>query len=532
MPNALISVSDKSDVEDFARGLVDRGWQVISTGGTAQALDQAGIPVESIRDWTGFPEIMGGRVKTLHPAVHAGLLARRSVASDMDELEKQGFDPIDLVAVNLYPFRETIARPEVALAEAMEQVDIGGPTMLRAAAKNHSFVWPVCDPDDYGLVLETLDRDEDSGELRRELASKVFRHTATYDAAVGGYLDRERSERDGGGELPEETLWSLTRDRDLRYGENPDQEAALYRSASREPFGIPALEQHQGRDLSYNNLQDLDAALRAVAPFAEGDRPACAIMKHLTPCGIAVGRSTVNAYEKALASDPMSAYGSVIAFTEPVTEAAAEAISELFVECVVAPGYASAALRILRDREKLRVLEPGGDLELHAPAGHVTPGLEARGVEGGVLVQTPAEPAVPGRLREAEGVRVASKRQPDDDEWEDLAFAWAAAQSVKSNAILLARDRASVGIGAGQMSRVDAVEIAIRKARQHDHETEGAVLASDAFFPFRDGVDAAAEAGVRAVIQPGGSIRDDEVVEAADEHGMAMVLTGRRVFRH
>ena len=269
-----------------------------------------------------------------------------------------------------------------------------------------------------------------------------------------------------------------------------------------------------------------------MAPFTDGDRPACAIMKHLTPCGIAVGRSTVDAYEKALASDPMSAYGSVIAFTQPVTEAAAEAIADLFVECVVAPGYAAAALRILREREKLRVLEPGGDRELHAPAGHVTPGLEARGVEGGVLVQTPARPAFPDRLRDADDVRVASKRQPDDEEWEDLAFAWAAVQSVKSNAILLARDRASVGIGAGQVSRVDAVRIAIRKARQHDHDTQGTVLASAAFFPFRDGVDAAAEAGVRAVIQPGGSIRDDEVVEAADEHGMAMVLTGRRVFRH
>ena len=532
MPNALLSVSDKRNVEEFARGLVDRGWRLISTGGTAQALEQAAIPVESIRDWTGFPEIMGGRVKTLHPAVHAGLLARRSVAADMDELEKQGFEPIDLVAVNLYPFRETIAKPSVALAEAMEQVDIGGPTMLRAAAKNHSFVWPVCDPEDYDPVLDALDDEEDSGELRRELAGKVFRHTATYDAAVGGYLDRERARGSGGTELPEESLWSLTRHRELRYGENPDQEAALYRSASREPFGIPALEQHQGKELSYNNLQDLDAALRAVAPFTEGDRPACAIMKHLTPCGIAVGRSTVDAYEKALASDPMSAYGSVIAFTEPVTEAAAEAIADLFVECVVAPGYAAAALRILREREKLRVLEPGDGRELHAPAGHVTPGLEARGVEGGVLVQTPAEPAFPGALRDADDVRVASKRQPDDDEWEDLAFAWAAVQSVKSNAILLARDRASVGIGAGQMSRVDAVEIAIRKARKHDHDTGGTVLASDAFFPFRDGVDAAADAGVRAVIQPGGSIRDDEVVEAADEHGMTMVLTGRRVFRH
>lgn len=536
---ALLSVSDKTGIVDFARGLTDRGWRIVSTGGTAQTLREAGVEVTKVSELTGFPEILSGRVKTLHPSVHGGILARRSVAGDMEQLREHDLAPVDLVAVNLYPFRETISRPDIALAEALEQIDIGGPSMLRSAGKNHPFVWPVCDPGDYDRVLSALDADDEETDLRRELAAKVFRHTATYDAAVSGYLTANGgSLRPGEGDelgevgLPPERLWSLVRVEELRYGENPDQKAALYRTAFGEPFGIPALEQRQGKELSYNNLLDLDAALRTVAPFAEGERPACAIIKHCTPAGVAVGRSASDAYRKALACDPMSAYGSTVAFSHPVTEAAAEAVGELFVECLVAPGYAAGALRVLRDRESLRVLEPSEEGALSAAQGHVVAGVEARGVEGGLLVQTPAAPVSLRKLRNPGTATVATKRQPSEEEWTDLAFAWAAVQSVRSNAILLARDEASIGIGAGQMSRVDAVEIAVRKAGDADHDTEGSVLASDAFFPFRDGVDAAAEAGVRAVIQPGGSIRDEEVVEAADEHGLAMVMTGRRLFRH
>ncbi len=533
MPTALISVSDKDGVVEFGRSLADRDWRIVSTGGTARELEGAGVRVTQIEEFTGFPEILEGRVKTLHPAVHAGLLARRSVSTDMQELSRHDFEPIDLVAVNLYPFRETVARPDVTLAEAQEQIDIGGPTLLRAAAKNHPFVWPVCDPDDYGRVLEALE--EDALDLRRSLAAKVFHHTATYDAAIGGYLrsaarDDAREEEDG---LPGEMLWSLGKVQDLRYGENPDQPAAFYREATGSEWGLPALEKLHGKELSYNNLLDVDGALSGLAPFLDDDRAACVIIKHTTPCGIAVGRSAPKAWEKALACDPMSAYGSVAAFNQPVSEALAEELVEQYVECVVAPGYAPPAQRILQEeRENLRILEPAEGADFGRPRGHVRQGLEARGVQGGLLVQGPPEPVDPDRLAEAADVSVPTRRRPTEEEWADLGFAWAAVQAVKSNAILLAADGASIGIGAGQMSRVDAVKIAVRKAGEFEHDTEGAVLASDAFFPFRDGVDAAAEAGVGAVIQPGGSIRDDEVVEACDEHGMAMVLTGRRVFRH
>lgn len=532
MPTALISVSDKSGMTDFASTLVDRGWKVVSTGGTARELRGSGIPVVSVEEYTGFPEILDGRVKTLHPGIHGGILARRTVPADMQELERHDLQPVDLVAVNLYPFRETVARRDVTLAEAQEQIDIGGPTLLRAAAKNHGFVWPVCDPSDYPAVLEALQED-DASDLRRRLASKVFLHTATYDAAISGYL--RSTSRDGEEEpdLPEEMMWSLIRDRELRYGENPDQRAAFYREAVGRLWGIPALEQHQGRELSYNNLLDVDGALKALGPFRSGESAACVLVKHTTPCGLAVGRSAAEAYEKALACDPVSAFGSVVAFNQPVTEIVAEKIVDLFVECVVAPGYASEALRRLREKERLRVLEPGGEgREVPVADGHVRPGLEARGVRGGLLIQAAPAPVDPAGLEASEGVTVPTRRPPSPEEWEQLGFAWAAVQAVQSNAILLASDGATIGIGAGQMSRVDAVEIAVRKASDADHETRGSVLASDAFFPFRDGVDAAAAAGVRAVVQPGGSVRDGEVVEAADEHDIAMVMTGRRVFRH
>jgi phosphoribosylaminoimidazolecarboxamide formyltransferase / IMP cyclohydrolase len=533
MRYALLSVSDKSGLVELGSALVERGWTVLSTGGTARVLREADVPVTPIAEFTGFPEILGGRVKTLHPAVHAGLLARLSVEEDVRDLERQDLVPIGLVAVNLYPFRETVARADATLADALDQIDIGGPTMLRAAAKNHPFVWPLCDPADYERVLAAIDGEEDEPELRRELAAKVFQHTATYDAAVAGYLGGGAAGGpNGDDEPPEELLLSLVRSQGLRYGENPDQAAAFYRVASRAPVGIPALRQLNGKELSYNNILDLDGAFLAIAPFLGEEKAACAILKHTTPCGIATGRSVAEAYRKALACDPVSAFGSTVVFSQPVTETVAEEIGNLFIECLVAPGYAASALRLLQEKQNLRILAPAEDAKFGSRVGQIAPGLDLRGVLGGVLVQGSPLPARPSALRASDGVRVATARQPTDEEWEELAFAWAAVQSVKSNAILLARDGASVGIGAGQMSRVDAVQLAERKARQAGHALEGLALASDAFFPFRDGIDAAAEAGVRAVIQPGGSKRDDEAIAAAEAHGMAMVFTGRRLFRH
>jgi len=531
MPYALLSVSDKTGLVEFGSALVDRGWTLLSTGGTARVLREADIPVTPIAEFTKFPEILSGRVKTLHPAVHAGLLARLSVEDDVRDLQRHQLSAIGLVAVNLYPFRETVARPDATLADALDHIDIGGPTMLRAAAKNHPFVWPICDPLDYESVLAAIDSDRDDPDLRRALASKVFFHTATYDAAVAGYLRGNEAEPQSGG-LPEELLLSLVRTQELRYGENPDQTAAFYRIASRQSVGIPALRQLHGKALSYNNILDVDGALLSIAPFLGEESATCVILKHTTPCGIAAGRSVAEAYRKALACDPVSAFGSTVIFSQPVTEMVAEELSKLFVECIVAPGYAAAALQILQEKPSLRILTPIEDGRFSAMAGHIAPGLDARGVSGGVLVQSSPAAAKPSDLRKSDDVRVATKRQPTDAEWDDLAFAWAAVQSVKSNAILIARDGASIGIGAGQMSRVDAVQLAEKKARDAGHTLEAVVLASDAFFPFRDGIDAAALAGVRAVIQPGGSKRDDEAIAAADEHGMTMVFTGRRTFRH
>ena len=528
---ALVSVSDKTGVIELARALEERGWQIVSTGGTAAAIAEAGIPVRSIGELTGFPEMLGGRVKTLHPSVHGGILARRSVSGDMEALEREGVSPIDLVAVNLYPFRQTVAKPDVSLAEAVEQIDIGGPTLLRAAAKNHRDVVVACDPADYDEVLELLDaeaRGEERGEHRRRLAAKVYAHTAAYDAAVAGYLRPFGSEKSG---LAAEAIVSLVRVQELRYGENPDQAAAFYRNASRQPWGAAALAQLHGKELSYNNLLDVDGALASIAPYIGSSRAACAIVKHTTPCGLAVGRSTAEAFQRALACDPVSAFGSTIAFNQPLAETVAEALYELFVECLIAPGYAEGALRVLTQKKNLRILAPE-DGKLRAYPGHLFPGLDARGVQGGLLLQTSPVPAAAEALATVTGVSVPTGRGPSEEEWDDLGFAWAAVQGVKSNAILLARGGATNGIGAGQMSRVDAVRLSGWKAAEAGHETEGSVLASDAFFPFRDGIDAAAELGVRAIVQPGGSVRDEEVVAAAEEHDIAMVMTSRRLFRH
>jgi phosphoribosylaminoimidazolecarboxamide formyltransferase/IMP cyclohydrolase len=512
---ALVSVSDKRGVVEFARGLVALGWEIVSTGGTAEALRSARINVIPIEQVTGFPEMMDGRVKTLHPKVHGGLLARRAHPGDRAALTEHGITPIDLVAVNLYPFRETVAKPGVTFEQAIEQIDIGGPSMLRSAAKNHADVIVVVDPDDYPLVLDALKTGSLTPGLRRQLATKVFAHTAAYDAAIHGYLAQ------GEGRWPERITLALERRQELRYGENPHQPAALY--ATSEP-GIRDLEQLHGKELSFNNLLDVDAGLMAVAPWGSKEqvsgRVACAIIKHTTPCGIALGRTAATAYERALATDRTSAFGSVIAFTVGVDRAAAEAMRELFVEVVVAPAFTDDALAVFREKKNLRVIS--------LPAGEAA-GWDWKRIRGGFLLQ---ERARVSQALDETGWKVATSRAPTDAEWRDLRFAWAAVGAVKSNAILLARDEAAIGIGAGQMSRVDASFLAVHKARQQGQDPSGAVLASDAFFPFPDGVEEAAQAGVRAIIQPGGSVNDAKVVAAADQHGLAMVLTGIRQFRH
>lgn len=555
MKRALLSVSDKTGIEELGKALTDRGWEILSTGGTARALRAAGVEVTSVADVTKHPEMMDGRVKTLHPAVHAGLLARRDRPDDMAALAEHGYGPIDLVAVNLYPFRETVAAGDVSVATAMEKVDIGGPTMIRAAAKSHRDVWVVVDPSDYPAVLAAIDDGAGAGAgageaaLRLRLAAKVFEHISSYDAAVAGFLT---AQADGGGEVLGPRLeGSLRRLQTLRYGENPDQEAAFYGPES--PAGISALEKHHGKDLSYNNILDLDGALLSLSPFAYSPRPAVAIIKHTTPCGLGVGDTLAEAYERALATDPTSAFGSVIAVNRPVDAAAAESMSKLFIECLVAPAVTPEAMEILTQKKNIRIMTmpESGTGAVAADAARAWPGASEtdlrtagflashgrvpeprvlRTVYGGMLAQTP--PIQPFYGVTDASWSVATERQPTEQEWDDLRFAWAAIFGVKSNAILLAKSGGVVGIGAGQMSRVDSSKIAVRKAGDAGLDIAGSVLASDAFFPFRDGVDAAAEAGVVAVIQPGGSKRDGEVIEAANEHGMAMVFTGRRLFRH
>jgi phosphoribosylaminoimidazolecarboxamide formyltransferase/IMP cyclohydrolase len=512
VPRALLSVSDKSGLTEFASALHDLGWELVSTGGTARALREAGLPSTDVSAVTQFPEMLDGRVKTLHPAVHGGLLARRDLPAHLAAIAAHGIEPIDLVCVNLYPFRRTARTAGVAPGEVIEQVDIGGPSMIRSAAKNFASVTVVVDPADYPRVIEALRRGADGAfaELRRELAGKVFAHTAAYDAEIAAWFAAQRGDR-----FPERLALAFERKQSLRYGENPGQLAAFY---VEEPgAGLSALAQHGGKELSFNNLLDLEGALLATAQFA--GEACCAIVKHTTPCGLATGRTAAEAYRKALACDPVSAFGSVIAFTVPVDEEAARAVAALFVECVVAPAFSADALRVLAEKKNLRVLE--GEARERAGA------LDFKRVRGGMLVQE-----IAGAPLDQTDWQVVSSRQPTREERSDLLFAWRTVASVKSNAIVLTRDGATIGIGAGQMSRVDAAFVAVHKARSAGHDTNGAVLGSDAFFPFRDGVDQAAEAGVRAIVQPGGSVKDPEVIAAANEHGMAMVFTGRRTFRH
>ncbi len=513
---ALVSVTDKAGVVEFCRVLAEEfGVEIVSTGGTAKALEDGGVPVRPIDDLTGFPEMMDGRVKTLHPKVHGGLLARRSVPEHMAAAEEHGIGMIDMVVVNLYAFEATIAREGVSEQEAIENIDIGGPSMLRSAAKNFESVCVVTDPSSYELVLAEM-RANDGATLaatRRAFAVEVFHTTSHYDNTIWQYLS-------GYGDtlFPEEVRLRLFKQQELRYGENPHQKAAFYAFADAAPGTLAMAEQLQGKELSYNNILDTDGAWTAVREFTES--PACVIIKHANPCGSAVDADITTAYQKAWACDPISAFGGIIALNRTVPASVIEAVlaNEQFVEVIIAPDYEPAALELLKQKENVRVLKTGADLR--PTGGH----YESRAVEGGMLIQqTDSVTEDPATFK------VASKRQPTDNEMAQLLFAWRVAKSVKSNAILLAKDFAGVGVGAGQMNRVDAARIAVLKA---EGRTEGAVCASDAFMPFPDSLEVCAEAGVTAVIQPGGSVRDEEVLEKADELGVAVVFTGHRHFRH
>ena len=512
---ALLSVSDKQGVVAFAAALHERGVALLSTGGTARAISEAGIPVTQVSEYTGAPEIMDGRVKTLHPKIHGGILARRGI--DDEVMAEQGITGIDLVCVNLYPFRQTLANPDASRQDIVENIDIGGPCMLRAAAKNHAFVTVVVDSDDYAAVLADIDAHNGavSDDLRRRLAGKGFAHTAGYDAAIANWLGSEAQP------FPDALSLQLHKAQDLRYGENPHQQAAFYRWPESATGCIASCHQLQGKDLSFNNIADTDAALETVKLFDEA--PACVIVKHANPCGVALGKDLQQAYERAFATDSTSAFGGIIAFNRRLDAATARAIVDRqFAEVIVAPEVADEALQIFAEKKNLRVLSCGE----FSDTGNAGEAKEIRSVAGGVLVQsfdrdiTAREPEDAGETRATEQQR------------QDLLFAWRVAKQVKSNAIVYARDGQTLGIGAGQMSRIDSARIAVRKAQDAGLDIQGAVMASDAFFPFRDGIDAAAEAGIAAVIQPGGSMRDDEVIAAANEHGMAMLFTGMRHFKH
>ncbi|MEJ8566969.1 bifunctional phosphoribosylaminoimidazolecarboxamide formyltransferase/IMP cyclohydrolase [Elongatibacter sediminis] len=513
---ALISVSDKRDIVDFARGLTDHGFHLLSTGGTARALEAAGLEVTAIDDFTGFPEIMGGRVKTLHPRVHGGLLGREG--TDEAVMREHDIPRIELAVINLYPFESVTADPECSLETAIENIDIGGPAMVRSAAKNHTSVGIVTDPDQYPRVLAMLS--DNGGRLdaayRFELAVHAFDRIARYDAAISNYLsaigpDGERLQ------FPQQATGCFEKIMDLRYGENPHQKAAWFRTAGAEPTGLAAARQLQGKELSFNNIADADAALGAVAAF---DGPACVIVKHANPCGVAIAGSLRDAYGRAFETDPTSAFGGIIAFNQPLDgDTARDLMDRQFVEVVIAPDFDADAQAAFAAKPNVRLLA--------APPGSGGAGPDIKRISGGILLQSADAASV-----DRDDCRIVTKMQPTDEQWADLLFAWKVVKSVKSNAIVFAADGQTRGIGAGQMSRVDATRIARWKAGEAGLELNGTALASDAFFPFRDGIDTAAEAGVACVIQPGGSMRDEEVIAAADEHGIAMIFTGVRHFRH
>src|SRR3954454_6369020 len=508
---ALLTVSDKRGLVEFARGLAELGIEIVSTGGTARELEGAGLVVRAIDDYTGFPEILDGRVKTLNPRIYAGLLAVRSNPEHVATLEQQGIEPIDLVCVNLYPFERTAAARGAEYDEVIENIDIGGPTLIRAAAKNHSFAAVVVTPESYDAVLEELRMGEGrlSGQTRQALGTEAFAYTARYDAALARWF----AEREG--DFP--ALYPRVYEKylELSYGENPHQRAAYYAQAGARTHLLSMVSKLHGKELSFNNLLDLDSARRLVSEF---EIPAAAIMKHNNPCGAAVGSSIIEAYEKAIATDPQSAYGGVYCFNRPVDRELAERLHQTFVELVFAPGYSDDALEVLMQKPNIRILEDQ-EKRMEPIAEHDT-----RRVRGGLLVQDRNEDI---ELREE--MQVVTERKPSEAEWGEMLFAWKVCKHVRSNAIVLARDLATVGIGAGQMSRVDSVKIAIDKSGR---SLDGAAMASDAFFPFADGPEAAIEAGVRSIIQPGGSKRDPEVIAACDAAGVAMVFAARRHFRH
>jgi phosphoribosylaminoimidazolecarboxamide formyltransferase/IMP cyclohydrolase len=516
---ALISVSDKTGLADFALALHERGIKILSTGGTAKLLTEAGIPVTEVSEYTGFPEIMGGRVKTLHPRVHGGILGRRGV--DDGVMHENEIKPIDLVVVNLYPFEETVAKPDCDLPTAIENIDIGGPAMLRAAAKNHAAVTVVVDAADYTRVLDemSLHNGEVSDATRFDLAVKAFEHTAAYDGAIASYLGTIVDNPEGKPEgLPRTFNLQFRKRQAMRYGENPHQQAAFYAAREAVPASVAGAEQLQGKELSYNNIADTDAALECVKQFDDG--PACVIVKHANPCGVAYGDSLLQAYERAFATDPESAFGGIIAFNRELDAETAEAIvAKQFVEVIIAPAVTAQAATAVAAKKNVRLLACGAWTDTPARM------LDFKRVLGGLLLQE-ADQDLTGQIR------IVSRRAPSEVEMRDLLFGWRVAKFVKSNAIIYARDTRTIGVGAGQMSRVNSARIASIKAEQAGLDVRGAVMASDAFFPFRDGIDQAAEAGISAVIQPGGSMRDEEVIAAADEHGMAMVFTGMRHFRH
>jgi phosphoribosylaminoimidazolecarboxamide formyltransferase/IMP cyclohydrolase len=519
---ALLSVSDKSGLEDFARFLVSQGVELLSTGGSAQALQAAGLPVTAVEDYTGFPEMMDGRVKTLHPKIHGGLLALRDAVEHQSAMEAHAIGAIDLLAVNLYPFEETVAA-KADFATAIENIDIGGPAMIRSAAKNHRFVTVAVEPADYAAIMADMaEYDGTTGsDLRRQLAADAFARTSAYDSAIATWFAGQQ-----GQDYPNRLTLSGSLDERLRYGENPHQSAAFYRVTESRP-GVATAQQLQGKALSYNNLNDTDAAFELVAEFDPQETAAVAIIKHANPCGVAIADDLLAAYRKAFASDPVSPFGGIVAMNQTLDEAAAKAMTEIFTEVIIAPAATPAARDVVAAKKNLRLLVTGG---LPDPR---TVRLTAKTVAGGLLVQQRDF----GQIDRAD-IKIVTKRQPTDRELTDLLFAFTVAKHVKSNAIVYAVNGATVGVGAGQMSRVDSARIAAQKAADavadngDNPGTEGSVVASDAFFPFADGLLAAAGAGATAVIQPGGSMRDDEIIAAADEAGLAMVFTGMRHFRH
>ena len=518
MAFALLSVSDKTGVVAFAQGLVSLGYSVLSTGGTAKLLRDSGVTCTDVADYTGFAEMMDGRVKTLHPKIHGGLLARRDVPEHVAAMQAHGIGAIDVVAVNLYPFAATVANSNVKLDDAIENIDIGGPAMLRSAAKNHASVTVVCEPADYDAVLSQLRSKTQTVAQRRSLAAKVYAHTSRYDGMIAGFLsslplDGNPQARSA---YPDTLTLQLKKTQDLRYGENPHQTAAFYTEHT-VPAGLLAgYTQLHGKELSYNNIAD--AAWECVRQFEE---PACVIVKHANPCGVAIAADCVSAYHKAFSTDTTSAFGGILAFNRNVDEATAQAISKQFAEVILAPAYSAEALTVLQAKANVRLLT------VPLPTAKTDNAFELKRVGGGVLVQSPDNHSMT-----AAALQCVTQTQPTSQQTQDLLFAWRVAQFVKSNAIVYCKDGMTLGIGAGQMSRVDAARIAKSKAEQAGFSLKGCVAASDAFFPFRDGLDVLAEAGATAVIQPGGSMRDAEVIAAANEHGVAMVVTGVRHFRH